>query len=60
MKRKSNYTVAVMGATGAVGEEMIKILVNASFQLRSSSFWLRHVRQARNIGFTAGMLSWKS
>jgi aspartate-semialdehyde dehydrogenase len=31
MKKKSKYNVAVMGATGAVGEEMLKILEERNF-----------------------------
>lgn len=31
MKKKSKYNVAVMGATGAVGEEMLKILEQRNF-----------------------------
>ena len=31
MKSKSNYNVAIMGATGAVGEEMLKILIQRKF-----------------------------
>ena len=31
MKKKSKYNVAIMGATGAVGEEMLKILEQRNF-----------------------------
>ena len=31
MKQKSKYNVAIMGATGAVGEEMLKILEERNF-----------------------------
>ena len=31
MKQKSNYNVAILGATGAVGEEMLKILEERNF-----------------------------
>ena len=34
MRKKSAYTVAVMGATGAVGEEMIKILAERKFPVK--------------------------
>ncbi len=33
MKKKSKYNVAVMGATGAVGEEMLKILEERKFPI---------------------------
>ncbi|MBI4352931.1 MAG: aspartate-semialdehyde dehydrogenase [Candidatus Omnitrophica bacterium] len=33
MKRKSKYNVAIMGATGAVGEEMLKILEERNFPI---------------------------
>ena len=33
MKRKSNYNVAIMGATGAVGEEILKILEERKFPI---------------------------
>jgi len=35
MKRKSNYNVAIMGATGAVGEEILKILEERKFPIAS-------------------------
>ncbi|HTL69868.1 MAG TPA: aspartate-semialdehyde dehydrogenase [Candidatus Eisenbacteria bacterium] len=34
MRKKAAYTVAVMGATGAVGEEMIKILAERKFPVK--------------------------
>ena len=46
MKRKSNYTVAVMGATGAVGEEMIKILEERKFPIAQ----LKLLASARSKG----------
>ena len=46
MKRKSNYTVAVMGATGAVGEEMIKILEERKFPIAQ----LKLLASARSAG----------
>ena len=33
MKKKSKYNIAVMGATGAVGEEMLKILDERKFPI---------------------------
>lgn len=35
------YTVAIVGATGAVGHQMIKMLEISLFQ--NSNFWHRHV-----------------
>lgn len=34
MKKKSKYNVAIMGATGAVGEEMLKILEERNFPVK--------------------------
>lgn len=48
MRKKSKYNVAVMGATGAVGEEMIKILEQRRFPVKE----LRLLASARSIGKT--------
>ncbi len=37
MRQKSNYNVAVMGATGAVGEEILKILEERKFPIATLS-----------------------
>ena len=41
------YTVAVVGATGAVGAQMIKMLEESHFQLIKFVYLLLHVQQAR-------------
>ena len=33
------YKVAILGATGAVSQEMIKILMERDFPIRGASFW---------------------
>ena len=46
MKKKTAYNVAVMGATGAVGEEMLKILEERNFPVDQ----LRLLASARSVG----------
>ncbi len=46
MKKKSKYNVAVMGATGAVGEEMLKILEQRNFPVDK----LVLLASARSVG----------
>ncbi len=46
MQKKSAYNVAIMGATGAVGEEMIKILEERKFPVAQ----LRLLASARSVG----------
>lgn len=46
MKKKSKYNVAVMGATGAVGEEMLKILEERKFPIEN----LTLLASARSAG----------
>ena len=46
MKRKTQYNVAIMGATGAVGEEMLKILAERNFPIDQ----LRLLASARSAG----------
>ncbi len=46
MKQKSNYNVAIMGATGAVGEEMIKILEERKFPVAD----LKLLASKRSVG----------
>ena len=46
MKKKSRYNVAIMGATGAVGEEMIKILEERKFPVAE----LKLLASARSVG----------
>ncbi len=46
MKKKSAYNVAIMGATGAVGEEMLKILEERKFPVAE----LRLLASARSVG----------
>jgi aspartate-semialdehyde dehydrogenase len=46
MRKKSKYNLAVMGATGAVGEEMIKILEDRKFPVGE----LRLLASARSVG----------
>ncbi len=46
MKRKSNYNVAIMGATGAVGEEILKILEERKFPIAS----LKLLASAKSAG----------
>src|SRR3989338_2382095 len=46
MKKKSKYNVAVMGATGPVGEEMIKILEERNFPVDK----LVLLASARSVG----------
>jgi aspartate-semialdehyde dehydrogenase len=46
MKKRSKYHVAVMGATGAVGEEMLKILQERNFPVKH----LRLLASARSLG----------
>ncbi len=46
MKRKSKYNVVIMGATGAVGEEMLKILEERKFPVEK----LVLLASARSVG----------
>src|SRR5688500_9604123 len=46
MKRKSKYNVAIMGATGAVGEEMLQILEQRNFPVDK----LVLLASARSVG----------
>lgn len=46
MKKKSRYNVAIMGATGAVGEEMLKILEERRFPVAE----LKLLASARSVG----------
>ena len=46
MKKKSKYNVAIMGATGAVGEEMLKILEQRDFPVGQ----LKLLASARSVG----------
>jgi len=46
MTQKKNYTVAIAGATGAVGSEMIKILQERSFPVDS----IRMLASKRSVG----------
>jgi aspartate-semialdehyde dehydrogenase len=46
MKKKSRYNVAIMGVTGAVGEEMLKILEERKFPVEN----LRLLASARSVG----------
>lgn len=46
MKKKSKYNVAIMGATGAVGEEMLKILEERKFPVAE----LKLLASARSVG----------
>src|SRR3989338_7231448 len=48
MKKKSKYNVAIMGATGAVGEEMLKMLEERSFPVKK----LVLLASARSVGKT--------
>jgi aspartate-semialdehyde dehydrogenase len=48
MKHKSAYTVAVVGATGAVGTEMIEVLEERKFPVGS----LRPLASSRSVGGT--------
>lgn len=48
MKKRSKYNVAIMGATGAVGEEMLQILEQRNFPVKS----LKLLASARSIGKT--------
>lgn len=48
MKRRDAYTVAVVGATGAVGTEMIEVLEERKFPVRE----LRPLASARSVGGT--------
>jgi aspartate-semialdehyde dehydrogenase len=48
MKRKDAYTVAVVGATGAVGTEMIEVLEERKFPVGS----LRPLASSRSVGGT--------
>ena len=41
------YTVAVVGATGAVGAQMIKMLEESTLPVDKSVYLLLHVQQAR-------------
>ena len=43
MKRKERYSVAIAGATGAVGQEMMKILAERDFPVSGfACLWLYH------------------
>ena len=42
MNKKKLYNVAVLGATGAVGQEMIKVLAERNFPLGSSACLQAH------------------
>ena len=46
MKKKSKYNIAIMGATGAVGEEMLKILEERNFPVDN----LKLLASARSAG----------
>ena len=46
LKKKSKYNVAIMGATGAVGEELISILQERKFPIAE----LRLLASARSVG----------
>ena len=46
MRKKSKYNVAIMGATGAVGEEMLKILEQRNFPVKR----LVLLASARSVG----------
>lgn len=50
IKKKSKYNVAVMGATGAVGQEMIQILEQRNFPVETIVF----LASARSAGKTIG------
>src|SRR3989338_8890569 len=50
-KKKSAYNVAVMGATGAVGQEMIQILAERNFPIASISFLASERSAGKTIGF---------
>ncbi len=44
------YTVAVVGATGAVGAQMIKMLEGIQvFQLKKYAIWLQYVQREETI-----------
>ena len=46
MNKKSKYNVAIMGATGAVGEEMLKILEERNFPIQE----LKLLASSRSVG----------
>ncbi len=51
MNKKSKYNVAVMGATGAVGEEMVKILEERNFPIENLALLASAKSVGKNIKF---------
>lgn len=51
MRKKSKYNVAVMGATGAVGEEMLKILGQRNFPVAELRLLASHRSAGRKYKF---------
>ena len=43
------YTVAVVGATGAVGAQMIKMLEESTLPIDKIRPWLLHVQRGKNF-----------
>ena len=52
---KEGYDVAVVGATGAVGEAMISILEARNFPVKTSTHWQVSVQRVRASSFKASM-----
>ncbi len=51
MIKKKKYRVAIMGATGAVGEEMIQILAERNFPIDSVAFLASEKSAGKRLGF---------
>lgn len=51
MKKKSRYRIAVMGATGAVGQEMIQILAERKFPVETIVFLASERSAGKSISF---------
>lgn len=57
MRRKSNYNVAVMGATGAVGEEMLRILEERKFPIAELKLLASHRSAGKKLMFRGRQIS---
>ena len=51
MKKKSRYNIAIMGATGAVGQEMVRILEERKFPVESIVFLASERSAGKPVAF---------
>ena len=49
MSQNRTYNVAIVGATGAVGEQMLNMLANRNFPINELNCFLQNVAQEKKL-----------